>query len=114
MQIEVTKLRREYYSEAKALWRRVFKDEKAYIDWFFLEILPQGQGFCILLDQKVAAILFLLDLPYYYHKKSRKGFYMYGVATEEEHRNKGFLKIIFLCRTICHRKKRRIDLLCPF
>lgn len=92
MHLELIKLLPERFHDAKKLWHDTFGDEQDGIDYFFTEVLPHGQGFCLLEDEKLASMLYLIDIPYRYGGKPHKAFYLYAVATGESFRNKGYFR----------------------
>lgn len=74
----------KYRGQIINLWQNVFGDDKKYIE-FFLDNCKNLICLGMFSSDQLCSMLFLLDVSY----SSYNGKYIFAVATEENHRNKG-------------------------
>jgi len=81
-------------SQLKDIWQECFGDEMEYIDFFFDNILkkaPYYKNLLVALDG-IAPVCMLTMIPAWIQLKSKKKkvYYIYGVATTQSHRGRGY------------------------
>ncbi len=75
----------KYKEQIINLWQSVFGDDREYIE-FFLDNCKNKICLGTFSEEQLCSMLFLLDVSY----SSYKGKYVFAVATEKSHRNKGY------------------------
>lgn len=81
--------------EAKALWKTTFKDTDEYISFFFDKVFPLSYGYGLFYDNKLICMLFFLPIAYRYNNNNIKAGYLYGAATQENFRAKGYFSELY-------------------
>ena len=74
----------------KALWQQSFGDTAAFIDRFFETGFSKERCRCLYENGSLAAALYWFDCQW----RGQKVAYLYAIATDEKHRNKGFCKAL--------------------
>jgi len=88
--VQITALRR--------LWQQAFGDSEQFLDIFFETAYSPERCRCVILDGQVAAALYWFDCGLNGHRYA----YLYAVATDPVHRNKG------LCRALLEDTHRHL------
>lgn len=81
---------RRRLGELRQLWKQVFGDSDDFLDSFFRTAFSPNRCRCILMEDKIAAVLYWMDCTL----GDQKLAYLYAVATHPDHRGKG------LCRQL--------------
>ena len=78
------------YKQLIRLWQEAFGDTEEFIDGFFRTAFSPARCRCMVIDEKVAAALYWMDV-----RLSEQRFaYLYAVAVAKKHRDKGLGKMI--------------------
>ena len=80
---EVWKLRK--------LWSEVFHDEEWYLDLFFGNIFDRENTLVGKIEDKVAAMLYMVPYKLKYENNVCEAMYLYALATDESFRRKGIM-----------------------
>lgn len=78
--------------QAIKLYEQVFEDGPAFIEYFFKNELVTTQILGGFLDNNLVSIMFLRKKNLLLDSVNLKGCYIYGVATDPEHRGKGYMR----------------------
>lgn len=79
-----------HIQQLRSLWQGAFGDTDAFLDIFFRTAYSPDRCRCILMEDRVAAVLYWIDCAL----EEQKLAYIYAVVTHPDHRNKG------LCRAL--------------
>ncbi len=80
-----------YNQEQKILYEKTFKDTKEFIEYYFDYRLNQAKQFTCYKEDRLASMLFLNKHPVIVNGQYVDCDYIFGVATDEEYRNKGYM-----------------------
>lgn len=74
----------------RKLWQQAFGDSEEFLDIFFETAYSPERCRCVTLDGQVAAALYWFDC----HLEDKRYAYLYAVATDPAHRNKGLCSVL--------------------
>lgn len=72
------------------LWQEAFGDSLEFIEGFFCTGFSPSRCRCVIIDEKVAAGLYWLDV----HYGGQRFAYLYAIAVAKEHRGKGIFRAL--------------------
>lgn len=89
----------EEISQVRELYENTFNDTKEYIKFLFDSIVPDSDTEIIagFIDNKLISMMFLRKKKLLSVRQSVKSCLIYGVATVEEYRNRGYMKRLMEC-----------------
>lgn len=87
-------------SDIYALWQECFHDTKSYADFYFNWKMRDNQVLTIYKADKICSMLHLNPYEFFVKGRNMSLNYIVGVATKEEERKQGFMKIL-LQNSLC-------------
>ncbi len=78
------------YKQLEGLWQEAFGDTEEFIDGFFCTAFAPSRCRCMVINKKIAAALYWLDVDY----KNQRFAYLYAVAVAKARRGKGLGKAL--------------------
>ena len=79
-----------HMQQQRSLWQTAFGDTDWFLDCFFRTAYTPDRCRCILMDDRIAAILYWIDCTV----QDQKLAYIYAVATHPDHRGKGLCRML--------------------
>lgn len=92
--MQVRRLTGEDIRQTRALYEEVFQDGKEYTDFFYGKAAREGMAFSIYDGDRIVSHAFAFEKMLRLGKKTVKAWYLYGVATREAFRHRGYMAAI--------------------
>lgn len=92
MSIKIRFLEKEEIIKAKKLYDKTFNDPKDFTEWFFAREIVNCEVLGGFVKDELVTVMFLNTKPLILNGQVLKGCYIYGVATEEKYRGRGYAK----------------------
>ncbi len=86
---------KEDYPELIALFERVFGDSRKAVNNFFETAVTEENVICVRCGKKIISMLYIIDCSIHFSGVFYKSAYIYAVATLEEYRSMGCMRLAF-------------------
>ncbi|MGN1316626.1 MAG: GNAT family N-acetyltransferase [Acutalibacteraceae bacterium] len=83
------------YEKLKALWKTAFDDGEESLDAFFKNTVSPERVLAVFHGDTPVSALYMLESEILFHGKTYFAYYIYGVCTHPDFREKGLMKSLF-------------------
>lgn len=82
-------------AEIRSLWKEIFQDSDAFIDFYFKQVFDPEKTLVIKRDNRIASMLQLLREEFVLdHRLAKSAFYIYGACTRPSEQGKGYMHLL--------------------
>lgn len=98
----------------KKMWKKIFNDTDKYVDFYFKEKAKRSIVYSKYVEEKLVSMAFFTPYQMMYKGKECVCPYIVGVATQKEHRHKGYMKTLLQQGILDFRfPEAKVAFLCP-